>query len=128
MEKLGNWFCDCSDVAVTDFMIEEGKCPHCGEKAKWVTDLIGLKPDEYAELEAQIPRWISVEDELPAEGEWCLLIDNGNRLYGMLWWRNGGDVVWKALVMTDGGAKFMAVRNVTHFMPLPEPPQEPTDD
>lgn len=64
-------------------------------------------------LEAQIPRWISVEETLPKYGERVLITEGtcvfeAYRSISNKWVRNG--IGW--------------AEDVTHWMPLPEPPKE----
>ncbi len=64
-------------------------------------------------------KWINVNDSLPPQGERVLvycssgLIDKGYRLGG-LWERD-----WAGMTFKEAGYK------ITHWMPLPEPPQQP---
>ena len=70
--------------------------------------------------------WISVEDRLPEEGEWVLLHYGDWVYYGMLWWKDrGSPLVWK-VIYAEGGLD-TAKGKVTHWMPLPAPP-EASDD
>lgn len=73
------------------------------------------------QLEAQVPRWISVDESLPEKGVYkaCLAYANGfivvaewscNK-FGYDWWFH-----------VDGEYEPL----VTHWMPLPEPPKEET--
>lgn len=59
-------------------------------------------------------RWISVEDRLPDEDDKCL-VWNGHHIFVAIYW---GDGVWKF----DSYAC-----EITHWMPLPEPPKEDND-
>ena len=69
-----------------------------------------------ADLEAKVPKWVSVKDRLPdKESMLCLVISNGD-LYVSHWhWSGGGP--W---FFTDGEYDC----NVTHWMKVPEPPKE----
>lgn len=65
------------------------------------------------QLEAQVPRWISVEEKLPEERAVVLVVREEN-LYGRevtIGWTRCGK--WELPI----GAK------ITHWMPLPEPPE-----
>lgn len=58
-------------------------------------------------------QWISVEDRLPEKhGVWVLVFDG---LYVWIAYRNHVLDTW----IVEGGS----VRAVTHWMPLPEPPE-----
>ena len=61
--------------------------------------------------EAQVPRWISVEERLPEDMVDILLYGEGR--YGMGVRSNG----WWCCEDMDG-------THITHWMPLPEPPEE----
>ena len=77
------------------------------------------------QLEAQVPKWISVEERLPEISDVVLVIASGKPrenielhdafLIASFW----GDEGWIA----DGYEEWDAI-NVTHWMPLPEPPKE----
>ena len=60
--------------------------------------------------------WISVEDKLPQEKVRVLLFDNGG--FGIMSGRLGS-AGW----YLEGDLDKYA--NVTHWMPLPEPPEQP---
>lgn len=68
-------------------------------------------------LEAQSPRWISVEERLPEDCEDVLVrIARGDASRIVCAWLLNGE--WRYLnVRCDGD-------RVTHWMPLPEPPEE----
>ena len=64
-------------------------------------------PDTY-------PAWISVKDELPAIGEPVLIFDDASdMMFGFM----SSDGYW-----LETGSELPC--NVTHWMPLPEPPKE----
>lgn len=65
------------------------------------------------QLEAKVPKWISVEDRLPMCGERVLITEGSAVFEAYLsishkWVRTG--IGW--------------TESVTHWMPLPEPPEE----
>ena len=71
------------------------------------------------QLEAQVPKWISVEERLP-EDQRSVLTVNGHgeiRIMG-LWSKRGDEWTW---VHND---RMMHYNDITHWMPLPEPPKE----
>ena len=79
------------------------------------TDDVDVLAEYISELEARIPQWISVKDRLPEDDEMKLITlwdCNSMRMayyYEQeLWICNGVDVTGF----------------VTHWMPLPEPPEE----
>lgn len=71
------------------------------------------------QLEAQVPKWISVVERLP-EDERSVLTVNGHgeiRIMG-LWSKRGDEWTW----LHNG--RMMHYNDITHWMPLPEPPKE----
>ena len=69
-------------------------------------------------LEAKVPNWISVEDELPEKGVDVLYVSKCDGRIHLGRWRN----------KTDRGAIYFMNGNrmetATHWMPLPELPKE----
>ena len=66
---------------------------------------------ENAELRASAPKWISVEDRLPEQGEEAICIAaDGDMMIGKY---------------TEWGWMFPCYfEDLTHWMPIPEPPEE----
>lgn len=66
---------------------------------------------ENAELRASAPKWISVEDRLPEQGEEAICIAaDGDMMIGKY---------------TEWGWMFPCYfEELTHWMPIPEPPKE----
>jgi hypothetical protein len=59
--------------------------------------------------------WISVKDRLPLLGrEVRIRLDDTSELQDAIW-QSDGDWWW--------GERFFAFERVTHWMPLPDPPQ-----
>lgn len=73
------------------------------------------------QLEAQQPRWISVNDRLPERGiTRCIIaVKLGNGLKGTLCARYNAD-----LKSWSGWYSDKITNEVTHWMPLPQPPEE----
>ena len=64
-----------------------------------------------------VQEWISVDDRLPEKGEEVLVFDTRENWTGFAWLRP--DETWTAL-----GFDFpFDLGEVTHWMPLPEPPK-----
>lgn len=69
--------------------------------------------------EVQAPRWISVKERMP-EDQRNVLTVNGHgyiRIMGF-WGRRGARWIWLHL------GRLMNYNDITHWMPLPEPPEE----
>jgi len=68
--------------------------------------------------------WISIGDRLPPRQKKVLIIEKGGRCivgyYGSSSGSYEGDDFWAALT---GGYDSYPTTNVTHWMPLPEPPK-----
>lgn len=86
--------------------------------------------EERSVFEAQVPRWISVEEKKPPRhmGEylcWCALDDDTEHKWDwamvLRWHAIEGNGIVDRPHFTDEGVNGMYV---THWMPLPEPPKE----
>lgn len=83
--------------------------------------------------------WIKVDDRLPMVGDWCNVLVDRNE--GDYWDRQNkprfsvygaqlrdicheGYAEWQRWQMSDGGPMGL-LRMVTHWQPLPEPPEAP---
>lgn len=72
-----------------------------------VEEILSLRA-EVERLEAQVPRWISVEERLPENSTRCLICDvTGRQIFSEF------DRLW---------GFYDSIFKVTHWMPLPEPP------
>lgn len=112
------------------FGMREG-CPYNGEPSTCVGAMCDDVLAYIQQLEAQVPRWISVEERLP---DWpCVVYDGINPPYTprcsiVQVTKSSGKVEWIAdlpvSVVLDG--KMVEVHHLpfTHWMPLPEPPEE----
>ena len=69
------------------------------------------------------PRWIPVEERLPECGTECLVLVLGIRRPVMAWMT--GEGTWRDFNPLD--PEIPEVSQATHWMPLPEPPEERTD-
>ena len=111
-EKLcGN----CRYNGVSDCNRPEGLCELFD--AVWdALDYIKELEKRVTDLEAKVPKWVSVKDRLPdKESMLCLVISDGD-LYVSHWhWSGGG-----AWFFTDGECDC----NVTHWTKAPELPEE----
>lgn len=68
------------------------------------------------ELQAEVPHWVSVEDEIPEDGEWAIFTN--------------GKVITVERLKHDAydhfypPSKWFNFEDATYWMPLPEPPKE----
>lgn len=60
--------------------------------------------------------WIKCDEEIPDAGEWVLTVDKENQMRVLFWFER--DEEW-----TDDYESFLGKDEVTHWQPLPEPPQ-----
>lgn len=94
---------------------------HCSEcehfNGEGLVELSESLLDHIRQLEAKAPRWISVKERLPNIRE-CVIICSGNG--GPAEGCMNGDGTW---TQYRWSAKFKK-EEVTHWMPLPEPPKE----
>ena len=102
------------------------------------TDVQGIAIDALELLKSE-PHWISVKDRLPdAAGYECLVCavnENYNQTHVFTahtgygepgWWT--GNVHYMSRVTSPSDNRLHPALNVTHWMPLPEPPKEELDD
>ena len=66
------------------------------------------------QLEAQVPKWVDVMDDIPTSEDDVLVLIGGKD--ADVGWFNGYDGNWRTYGCIAG--------EVTHWMPLPEPPKE----
>ncbi|MEC9496100.1 DUF551 domain-containing protein [Escherichia whittamii] len=109
-DEWGEWE-DCGEFVYEGF-VEEEKCQGAGVQTRklYAAPPISVTPDG----------WISCSERMPDDGQHVIILcDGAFVLYAQ--YRNGEffDVV-------RNGEEFFETqsRNVTHWMPLPEPPQE----
>lgn len=69
-----------------------------------------------------IDKWISVEDRLPDYYKPVLVICNNTPSMNIVWLASDGDRYFYTELNSD-----RIISNVTHWMPLPEPPQTTTN-
>ena len=90
----------------------------CGDARVYIHRLenhIGELTEKVAQIEAAQPKWISVEDRLPIDCTGVLVFirigctssTSISHVLKRRWWSRG-----------------IPIENVTHWMPLPEPPKE----
>jgi hypothetical protein len=66
--------------------------------------------------------WIPVNDQLPENLQKVLACDMYGEVYKLHFNNNFGNQ-WKYVVSGDGIYVSLTIHNVTHWMPLPEPPK-----
>ena len=110
---------NCRYNGVSDCNRPDGLCEMFD--AVWdALDYIQELEKRVADLEAKVPKWVSIKDRLPdKESMLCLVISDGD-LYVSHWhWSGGGP--W---FFTDGEYDC----NVTHWAKAPELPKEENYD
>jgi hypothetical protein len=102
--------CACGSLVCEECQYYESVCSH--------ENFERIAPDALAlieHLEAQQPKWISVKEQLPEEVCRCLVITKRHEESSMVntatynhmgWWTHGN------------------FGEITHWMPLPQPPEE----
>lgn len=68
-----------------------------------------------------MPRWISVEERLPEDQKNILTVNGHREIRVMALWHKHGDS-WTWIL----NERFRHFNDITHWMPLPEPPKEDT--
>lgn len=113
-------------LALTDIETTCGHCPYGGEpngcnRPGGICKMFDVALDAaeaISQLEAQQPRWISVKEQLPENGQKIIAAfrDGGGLIVDQARYSNGEfDFASWAYVLGD---------NITHWMPLPQPPEE----
>ena len=89
--------------------------------AEWkrAAEALGKLESYIVELEARVPKWISVEERLPNAGEVAMIATRRDGLHMARLSTN----VWFGRA---GSTAVFLMEWVTHWMPLPAPPQTPT--
>jgi hypothetical protein len=72
--------------------------------------------DAIAAVSELLPRWISVEERLPEDGEWVLWFNKSWDCPIVVARRDGKSLDW-------GGDLYWTLHGFTHWMTLPEPPR-----
>ena len=81
------------------------------------SNLIEQLQQRVVELEAQVPKWVSVEDELPPKDVWVLWIDGKQTMTP----HNATCHIDK--IDNRGECLVNYIHNYSHWMPLPQPPK-----
>lgn len=100
-------------------------CAYCTSEEKFMcTDvLMNDTLKHIANLEAKVPKWVSVKDELPAcVPDEYLVANSDNRVFVAEW----GHERWSSEYRFSVGSEIL--HDVTHWLPLPEPPEEEDHD
>ena len=106
LREHGKLFAICSGYSVDETIY--------GEAA----DLIEQQQKRITELEAQVPKWISVDERLPDVLEVRIKLADGSEVN--CWAQSDGDFYWKG----GGSEMFILEHQVTHWMPLKEKDNE----
>lgn len=104
------------------------ECPYrpeidsCSRMARDALSYIRQLENQIADLGKKVPRWISVKERLPKDGQKVIAA-----------FRDGGDVIVDQARYSNGEFDFanwayVWDENITHWMPMPEPPKEEHND
>lgn len=98
------------------------KCKDCAcYKNEWCS-MVTDSPDPDMERDCghfiRAQRWIPVTERMPEQMEWVLAFTRGRRKYQVVRYDNIMDD-WDSTIANKGFIK----PHVTHWMPLPEPPE-----
>ena len=117
-EKLcGN----CRYNGVSDCNRPDGLCEMFN--AVWdALDYIKELEKRVADLEAKVPKWVSVKDRLPEHVQGNYLILLGGEIYAAKWEYDEWNEKYAFRIDCQ------IVPNVTHWMKVPEPPEEENYD
>lgn len=102
-----NWSSDCA--------CNSRMCADALDYIQQLENHIGELTEKVAQLEAAQPKWISVEERLPEEGETVLCYYESD-LMGVC---TRLHEIWE-----DSYGYWESDDAITHWMPLPEPPKE----
>ena len=97
------------------------ECPFSLNSNEKCANLLPNAADAIEELQAQIPRWISVEERLPETDDFVIvavLDERGDTPYQYT------DFGWYLDAARCWIVNAEQRRDITHWMPLPEPPKE----
>lgn len=117
---------------------DDGKCDYCyyGERSWCQRDLardaleqievleaiIKDKEKSLCELEQKVPKWVSVKDALPEHVQGNYLILLGGEIYAAKWEYDEWNEKYAFRIDCQ------IVPNITHWMKVPEPPEEENYD
>ena len=78
-----------------------------------------------AGYQAAAPQWISVKDRLPEEGQDCVIYVD----WVDVWDKGSERITYQEIAVFNGNDRFYhrahtELNRVTHWMPLPKPPEE----
>lgn len=94
------------------------QCEYYGDFPVCIISLLRDAIEYINELEAKAPRWISVNERLPEEGVWVLTWDR----YGNI--RNRSLFVFSDETKIFRPYGLFPCKHITHWMPMPEAPEE----
>lgn len=106
----------------------ERKCPECGTMRGYtlLAKCIGCGNETFGISLANqfVLSWISVKERLPEERTMVLIVDGGEVSVGQYSPTEYHPTGWWDYLSTDINGCEVECHNVTHWMPLPEPPKE----
>ena len=118
-EEIKHWMRCCSAIA-SCYSCPYNQNDYCVSEAVLPNALAYM---HY--LEAKQPKWIGVKEELPVK-QFRVIVRTGHNMVAAGWRSYHVDVKGGELWEVDGAHNYR--NDVTHWMPLPEPPKEETNE
>jgi hypothetical protein len=98
---------------------------YCSTKQLSHVEQLLLTSGFLAGYKAAAPQWISVKDRLPEEGQDCVIYVD----WVDVWDKGSERITYQEIAVFNGDDRFYhrahtELNKVTHWMPLPKPPEE----
>lgn len=120
LKEISNWIVATASTA--SFSHDELNALHYADKVRDGADLIEQQQALIERLQAEVPAWISVEERLPEKsGQYLTYNEFGwfNAYSYSIIHKQWNTQDW----MSEKSAKGLGINSITHWMPLPKPPE-----